>query len=133
MKLNPNCIKIIMLILQNEIIPGEDIFIDILTYHNYSFIYFIDFSEDDFLEHLNQCISSGLISGKNYIVKTSQVFHITAITSKGYKFLINSTDNFIWTETLKVFNKAQIKSISTLTEILEEFFSIEISKVIKNY
>ncbi|MCQ9628413.1 DUF2513 domain-containing protein [Cetobacterium somerae] len=132
MKLNANCTRDVMLILEKEVTPKYDIFIDNISFYNYIDDCSEEYTSEEFIYHLGQCIQEGLVIAISCNTQTSFGYQVRDLTPAGYKFLANNRDETIWEKTKKVFNEAPIKTIGVLFKISEAVAVNEISKFIAN-
>lgn len=129
MKLNANCTRDIMLILEREVTPSRSIIIDNFNFYNYTDDCSEEYTPEEFIYHLGQCIQSGLVIITDTCnTQTNYGYLVKDLTPTGYKFLENNRDKTVWEKTKKVFNKAPIRTIGVLLKISEAV--AEVAKLI---
>lgn len=109
MKLNPECIRDILISFESIVDLSISFSIDRKNYHEICDKY----SSNEFLYHLNQCIESGLLKGSN---RGSYIL-ILDITPTGHDFLISIRDEENWTGIKKIAANVGSFSLDALKQI----------------
>lgn len=127
MKLYPECIKEVMIFLEDKIILGEDIFLSTPCLYNYS----ENFSNEEFIYHLGQCKHHKLIFAQTCHTNTSTGYQINNITPEGHAFLNTIREQSTWDKSLHLFKKAKVYSLDALIQISTSVASAQIAEIIK--
>lgn len=120
MKLNPDCIRYILLTLEPITSHSEDVFINYGNYEKYCGIY----SEEEFFYHLEQCVNFKYI----YATFSIKSFRIKDLTPKGHTFLADIKSDTNWNKTKEIANKIGSFSLDTLGNIATNVISSLITK-----
>lgn len=115
MQLNPDCIRDILLILEQKLEYGRVSYITFRNYVNYCDKY----SKDEFFYHLEQCIKFEYLTGDYKIYS----FKIYDLTPKGHLFLADIRSETIWNKTKDVTSKLGIVSLDILKEVASKIVS----------
>ncbi len=113
MKLNPNCIRAILLTVEEKCsfdYPWE------YVKDEFDSKYLAGFSHDEIIYHIRQCSLSSLISGVHYYDSGDSIL-ISDLTPSGHEFLANTRNETIWK---KVISKASTASLPILLEIAKD-------------
>lgn len=133
MKLNANCTRDVMLILEREVTPEYSIFMTNLNFYNYIDDCSEEYTPKEFIYHLGQCIQKGLvIIADTCDTQTSYGYLVKDLTPAGYEFLENNRDKTVWEKTKKAFDKAPIKTMAALIDISKAVAIAEVAKFIAN-
>lgn len=125
MKLNPNCIRDILLYIESE----TDFFKSInFKSSEYEKDFGYKYSKNEIIYHLKQCIDFNYIVASNMCIRGSVI--VKDLTPVGHEFLEKIRDKTVWEKTKIVFNKAPIKTIESLADIAKAVVTTEISKFI---
>lgn len=130
MKLNANCTRDVMLILEREVTPSHSIIIDNFNFYNYTDDCSEEYTPEEFIYHLGQCIQEGLVVAIPCNTQTSFGYQVRDLTPAGYKFLENTRDKTVWEKTRETFSEAPAKTIGVLMDISKAVIASEISKFI---
>lgn len=126
MKLNHDCVRELMLILEDNLGLGE--MIDI------SKVEITNFSENDILYAAIKLHEAAYISGSvSYNLSGNYRVLINGITWEGHKFLDTVRDNKVWSHTKSVLSKVSSSSITfastvasqVLTNLISQSFGIQ--------
>lgn len=112
MRLNPDCIRDILLLLEEKIQYGEIIYINFRNYQAYCDKY----SKDEFFYHLEQCIKFGYIIGEYQLY----IFKIFDLTPKGHLFLADIRSETVWNKTKSIASKIGSISLDVLKDIASD-------------
>lgn len=128
MKLNHDCIRYIMLYLENYLTVSNYFLLD-----PYSFCknnYLETYSNSDVLYSCEKLIEAGYINGKikNFTDITIPQIKITSITWEGHKFLDNIRDDKVWKNTKSILSQFKTVSISFISEVAAQIISKLINK-----
>lgn len=140
MKLNPDCIRAILLCAESSESPGGDFIFLFSDPTGFMDGYSIDspdiavnrypalseFTEDEIRYHLKQCADSGLLLLDS--PTCSDVVKVNDLTPAGHKFLADIREDSIWKETKSVMKKTGAASLSAITQIASNI----IATVIQN-
>lgn len=130
MKLNTNCIRDVMLILEIEVTPKYSIIIDNFSFYNYADNFSEEYTPEEFIYHLGQCIQRGFVDATPCNTQTSYGYMIRDLTPAGHDFLEHTRDKTVWEKTKKIFNQSTIKTMGALIDISKAVATAEISKFI---
>lgn len=131
MKLNANCTRDVMLILEREVTPEYSIFMTNLNFYNYIDDCSEEYTPEEFIYHLGQCIQRGLVIITDTCnTQTSYGYLVKDLTPAGYEFLENTRDKTVWEKTRETFSEAPAKTIGVLMDISKAVIASEISKFI---
>lgn len=131
MDLNANCARDVMLILKREVTPSHSIIINNFNFYNYTNDCSEEYTPEEFIYHLGQCIQEGLvIISDTCNTQTSYGYLVKDLTPAGYKFLENTRDKTVWEKTRETFSEAPAKTIGVLMDISKAVIASEISKFI---
>lgn len=109
MKLNPDCIRDILLTLEEECGPNK--------YFSFPGNHpkLEKYSNDEVLYHINQCVESGLVTGfKRYIRDSLQ---IKDLSPAGHKFLADTRDQGNWALIKEKLNKTGSFSLKVMISV----------------
>ncbi|MGL4934974.1 MAG: DUF2513 domain-containing protein [Cetobacterium sp.] len=125
MKLNPNCIRDILLYVESN----TDFFKTIIFKSSKCEEYFYHkYSKNEIIYHLSQCKNFGYITTS--IISTDGSTMIKDLTPIGHTFLENTRDSTIWEKTSEKFKESKIQSIGALLRIAEAVAANYITKLI---
>lgn len=111
MKLNPDCVRNILLTAENEIGYSQD-----MRYSAESDYKLLNqYSSDEVFYHIDQCEMSGLIV--NVSRTMDRVYYIRDISPSGHEFLANIRSDNIWNKTKDIAKKVGSISLHSLTKI----------------
>lgn len=113
MKLNPDCIRDILLTVE-ELSTGFNV-IYFGKGHLVKFIRLKDYSEDEVLYHLHQCDLSGFFTKAARTIGGS--YSIDDLSPKGHEFLANIRKDTVWSDVKGVAKKVGTTSLSALSQI----------------
>ncbi|WP_317311280.1 DUF2513 domain-containing protein [Clostridium thermobutyricum] len=111
MKLNPNCIRDILLSTES-LITGLNSYI---SYTNPSSLNLTEYTNDVILYHIKQCELSNLLIIDNWYLNGGCL--IRDLTPIGHEFLANIREDSNWNKTKEIANKVGSFSLKTLTTI----------------
>lgn len=122
MKLNPDCVRDILLWLEEnqEMEQGWD---GALTGYVKNYVstdipqYIENHSGADVLYSINQMIKSGLLSGKDMRIDGAAIYLITDITPKGHEFLGNIRTEENWKKTKGIASKVGAVTLTAISQI----------------
>lgn len=133
MKLNANCTRDVMFILEREVTPSHSIIIDNFNFYNYTDDCSEEYTPEEFIYHLGQCIQKGLvIISDTCNTNTSYGYLVKDLTPAGHEFLERTRNKAVWEKTKKAFSEAPIRTMGTLLKISEAVAVAEIAKFIAN-
>lgn len=122
MKLNQDCVRDLLLYLEENLTYENTINInslDLKDYPSLDLIYTADkLNEADFID----CIRSKFISEEGPIII------VKSITYNGHQFLDNIRDDGVWKETKKIASKVSTTSLDIISNIAAQVISNIISK-----
>lgn len=113
MRLNPDCIRSILLTVEDKCdfdTPWE------YNRDNFESEYLAEYSHKEILYHIKQAEESGLLQGVHYYDGGDDVI-ICDLTPTGHEFLANIRSDSIWK---KVISKASGASLPILLEVAKE-------------
>ncbi len=120
MKLNPDCIRYILLTLEPLTKHGEKLCIDYSNFYKFRG----EYSEEEFTYHLQQCIHFKYLIGKY----KPMCFFIEDLSPKGHTFLADIKSDTNWNKTKEIANKVGSFSLDTLGNIATNVISNLITK-----
>ncbi len=112
MKLNPDCIRDILLIIES--LPDLK--------HYYCFDsksvseLFPDYSFDEIMYHLRQCELNGFLFNPSHTLNYES-YTVSDLTPKGHQFLANIRENKIWTGVKVIAGKIGSNSLDSIVQI----------------
>lgn len=113
MKLNPDCIREILLTIENNSgFKRTTVFSADETASPSK----INYSMDEIAYHIRQCLMSDLIFGVNFYDCGSNIT-VSDLTPKGHEFLENIRSDKIWKGTKEIAHKIGSVSLNALTSI----------------
>lgn len=111
MKLNPECVRAILLTVEEEIkSPYEELVISPDSADEYKRLK--PFTSNEVLYHLRQCIQAGLINCPE--MDLSGNYYVQDLTPAGHEFLANIRENSLWK---RVMEKAASASLPVILEV----------------
>ncbi|ACZ07700.1 Uncharacterised protein [Sebaldella termitidis] len=125
MKLNPDCIRDILLWVEDVITPRNSI----VVYKNSIPERLNKYSEDEFIYHIRQCFYHKFLV-PTQMKLTSSLFQIKDLSPEGHKFLANIRENTNWNKTKKIANTIGTNSLDALKDIASNVIS---ELIIKNF
>lgn len=113
MKLNPDCIRAILLAVEDVVDPDTP-----FIYERGKTIHksLSKFEHKEILYHFQQCKMSGLIVNLKTYDEGSYIF-VGDLSPDGHKFLANVRQDNIWNSTKEIAAKVGSKSLDTLIQI----------------
>lgn len=123
MKLNPDCIRDILLVIENTTTYEQDWDWDFNTLNE---PLLSSYSHDEILYHISQCNKAGLIDGcEFYFGATAGT--VRDLSPYGHQFLADTRSDTVWNNVKTISQTIGANSIQTLTQIA----SGVISEIIK--
>ena len=121
MKLNHDCVRAVLLFLEENLDLTDSIGIDDIK--------LADFEKNDVIYSLLKLNEAGYISGKfvKDILENISGF-VTGITWEGHKFLDTVRDNKVWKNTKTILSKVSSASISFVSSVASQVLSTLISQ-----
>lgn len=123
MKLNYDCVRDVLLYLEENLLLGQKIQFNSETNNELNSKY----SNDDIVYNSLKLLDAGFIDGKSYSSTQSYgpvVVEINSVTYQGHLFLDNIRDNNVWNKTKNIAKPFASMSLTLLSDIA--------SKVINN-
>ncbi len=134
MKLNPDCIRAVLLNLEaNLTVVCEKNGNFSIAYHNSNYVIDDlkdDFDKEDIIYSIKQLYDGGFIEA-SYIDKEQLLLNIKDITPDGHKFIENSKDLSLWNKTKELATEACCASLATLNKIGISVASDAVAAVLK--
>ena len=124
MRLNPDCIRDILLTLEDVTKPNSLIF----STNLYNDERLSKYSVDEFTYHLQQLIWSGYIKVPNKYKSLDNEFIVNDLSPEGHAFISNIRENTNWNKVKKISKKVGSETLSSLRTIAENV----IASAIKN-
>lgn len=121
-KLNPDCIRDILLAVEDKSSYGKLIFSDEL----FKSTFLSSYSEKEVLYHTRQLAWSKLLEQTDFYLDNS--FSVLDLSPQGHEFLNNIRSNDNWNKTKEFSNKAGSLAISTLQSVASSIISASIQK-----
>lgn len=122
MKLNHDCIRDILLLIESNLDFGE-IITDISTFDS------LNYSINDKLYSIQKLIEVDYLNGKvTTYIGNNHGISINSITWSGHQFLDNIRDNKVWDKTKSIFSEFTSASISLLSTVASQVIVQMISK-----
>lgn len=122
MRLNPDCIRDILLVIEEQVAPH--------TFCSFNPEFAEErlpqYSYDEIIYHLEQCEMMGYF--KKVIKDLSMNYTVTDLTPSAHAFLANIRTNTNWNKTKQIAKKVGSFSLNTLTSIASSVVSDLISK-----
>lgn len=124
MKLNHDCVRDLLLLVEEHAKYGESI--------DFSETEFGNYSRDDILYTADKLIESGYLSGKKqfFIGSSYPDISVTALTWDGHQFLDNIRDDGVWKSTKTVLSKFTSVSLSLIGNIASQVITTIVQKQI---
>lgn len=111
MKLNPDCIRQILLAVEEQ-----------TGFKKSTFAYDVakecDFSLEEVLYHINQCELYGFFTGVRHYVNGDNNCRIIDLSPKGHEFIANAHSDSVWNSALKIIKPIKGVSVAVLTEVI---------------
>lgn len=115
MKLDPNCIRCILLYVEDNSTFSKSI-----TYSFDSIPEYLNaYSHEKIIYHISQCFQSGLLSNVHFY-ENGKIIKISDLTPSGHEFLSNIRDDSLWK---KILSKASGASLPIIYEIAKNLAS----------
>lgn len=111
MRLNPDCIRDILLALEE--CPGANP--QLFYTHGTSNKYLDKYSHDEILYHINQCELSGLLTKVSWCLGGTCIMH--DLSPLGHEFLADIRSDTNWNKTKDIAKKVGSSSLNTLKDI----------------
>lgn len=112
MKLNPDCVRDILLSVEDTCDYNRT-----MHYHQNTDVQRLQkYSHDEIVYHIRQCKLSGLILGVQFYDSGADVT-ISDLTPAGHKFLANVRKDTIWNNTKSIASQVGSKSLDALIQI----------------
>lgn len=117
MKLNHDCIRDVLLYIEENLTYGY--------YIDFSDIEISDYSREDLLYTADKLLEAGYLDGtkKNYIGSIKPDIQITAITWSGHQFLDNIRDDGVWKDTKRILSKFSSVSLGFVGNVASEIIT----------
>lgn len=117
MKLNPDCIRDILLTVEDNTSFGE--FLEFEDSSNYK--YLSSYTNDEVLYHIKQCELSGLLTKVSWFLGGSCLIH--DLSPYGHEFLANIRSNTNWNKTKEITKKVGTTSLNAIIQIASNVIS----------
>ena len=114
MRLNPDCIRAILLTVEEQ--PGYPSFLEISESEIIAHPRFAPYLFEDIFYHVNQCAQSGLFIDYQEM-EAGSVFQIFDLSPYGHEFLANIRDDKIWNGVKDVALKVGSPALSAIIQI----------------
>ncbi len=124
MKLNPDCIRDILLSVEEESDFNHE---TVYRRNDMRLKKLSEYSHEEVVYHIHQCELSGLIYGVDYMDGGVHI-DIRDLTPKGHEFLANIRSDTVWKDVKIISSKVGSKSLSAITQIA----TAVITQIIKN-
>ncbi|MBV1817304.1 DUF2513 domain-containing protein [Bacteroidales bacterium MSK.15.36] len=124
MKLNPDCIRDILLTVEENTSYGKFMSYDTDTEYERLKTY----SDKEVMYHIKQCELSNLITKVSYYMDGGCLIH--DLSPKGHEFIANIRTDTNWNKTKDVANKVGSYSLDTLTKIASEVIASVITSTL---
>lgn len=110
MKLNQDCVRDLLLYLEDNLSYENDVTVNNITLKQYSSI--------DLVYTADKLKEAGIINCtiSNYIYENSPIIHVSSITYKGHQFLDNIRDDKVYTKTKSILSTFKSVSIEIISE-----------------
>ena len=110
MKLNHDCVRDVMLFIEEHLTYGH--------YMDFSAVEIKDYSREELLYAADKLLEADYLNGsrKSYIGSNMPDIRITSITWAGHQFLDNIRDDGVWKDTKKLYQNFLLHPL-TLSEI----------------
>ncbi|KYN77170.1 hypothetical protein A0J52_09930 [Clostridium sporogenes] len=112
MKLNPDCIRDILITIEEN--TGFNSYMSYPN-HNINYKLLSSYSQNEVLYHLKQCELSELVTKIHWYIDGTCT--ITDLSPEGHKFLADIRSDTTWNRTKEISKKVGSSSISALKEI----------------
>ena len=112
MKLNPDCIRDILMEIESSVSLNNYLVIETDKPSSLWSTY----SWEEVAYHINQCLMSGLITNADIYVSDGYAT-ITDLSPKGHEFLANIRNDNIWTNTKSIAKKIGSTSLDALSQV----------------
>lgn len=122
MKLNPDCIRDILIVVEENSSFSNFLFSE--TFSNSEISKKYDW--ETILYHIRQANESGLLLDTRFF--TGGSFAITDLSPKGHQFLADIREEQNWNKTKKIANKVGSTSLAALTSIASSVISAAINR-----
>lgn len=122
MKLNHECVRNLMLFVENELTYG--------TFANINRISLPPYSSEELVYTADKLLEAKLFNGKKDKYTDSFVpeIHIYSLTWEGHQFLDNIRDNKVWKETKTIAKSFSSVSVGMLSNIAAQVITLIIQK-----
>lgn len=117
MKLNHDCVRDVLLCIEENLSYGYRI--------NFSAVKLKDYSQEDLLYTADKLLEAGFLNGsrENYVDLPIPEICITSITWNGHQFLDNIRDDGVWKNTKSVLSKFSSASLSLIGNIASQIIT----------
>lgn len=122
LKLNPDCIRDILLTVEETVSFGEVMRYDSDTAYTRLSAY----TPDEVMYHIEQCELSGLLTKVNWFMAPGCLIH--NLSPAGHEFLANIRNDTNWAKTKDVAKEVGSFSLTTLTQIAVNVVTALINK-----
>lgn len=122
MKLSHDCVRDIMLFIEENLTYGY--------YVDASTLELSGYSQEDLLYSADKLLEAGYLDGtkKNYIGSAIPDIRINSITWSGHQFLDNIRDDGVWKDTKNVLSKFSSASLSLVSNIAAQVITSLVQK-----
>ena len=126
MKLNPDCVRDILLSVEKVTTINNDAMFNKDNYAEYELLEKYDF--DEIVYHLRQCDMSGYFY--ECFCDLNWEYTIVDLTPKGHEFLANIRDNTMWNKTKRKAAEIGVASLQMLAQIAAAIAQSQITGMI---
>lgn len=112
MKLNPDCIRQILLAVENQTAFEKPT-------RAYDVAEECDFPLEEILYHINQCELYGFFTEVRHYVNGDYNCMIMDLSPKGHEFIADAHSDSVWKKVLQTISPVKGVSISVLTEVIK--------------
>ncbi|WP_085833530.1 DUF2513 domain-containing protein [Clostridium merdae] len=117
MKLNPDCIRDILLMVEEESSFRNVIFFK----NNYEYVHLQKYSMDEVCYHINQCKLTGFLTRVDWTMESH--CYIYDLSPYGHEFLANIRTDTNWNKVKQNAKKVGSESLSILAQIAAQVIS----------
>lgn len=114
MKLNPDCIRDILLTVENETNFNNYLEYEKSTYSKFKLL--AKYNHDEIIYHISQCDKSHLIDDVEYY-EVGDFIIIKDLSPEGHKFLADIRSDTVWKHVKNISKDIGVSSLSALTQI----------------
>lgn len=122
MKLNPDCVRDILLAVEKRVAFGKWLSFPFMEKRDYEELH--PYSQDELNYHIKQCLNFNYLEG----TETMGRFTIRDLTPQGHIFIADIRNDTVWNKTKEISKKLGVASLTSLATIAMNVVSELVNK-----